>query len=57
MDPGEEGGGAVGEGVAERLGLGALDLVVAAAFFEEPVRSGEAGLFEVAVGRYGVLEC
>lgn len=57
VDPGEEGGGAVGEGVAEGLGLGALDLVVAAAFCEEPVRSGEAGLLEVAVGRYGLLEC
>lgn len=51
MDPGEEGGGAVGEGVAGGLGFRALDLVVAAALAEEPVRSREAGFFEVAVGR------
>ena len=39
VDPGEQGGGAVGEGIAEGLGFRALDLVVAAAFFEEPVCS------------------
>lgn len=57
VDPGQEGGGAVGEGVAEGLGLGALDRVVAAAFLKEPVRSGEPRFFEVAVGRDGVSEC
>ena len=40
VDPGEEGGGAVGEAVAEGLGLGALDLVVAAAFLLEPLGPG-----------------
>ena len=51
VDPGEEGGGAVGEAVAEGLRLGALDLVVAAAFLLEPLGSGQACFFVFAVGR------
>ena len=57
VDPGEEGGGAVGEAVAEGLGLGALDLVVAAAFLLEPLGPGLACFFVFAVRRYGVLQC
>ena len=56
VDPGQEGGGAVGEAVAEGLGLGALDLVVAAAFLLEPLGPGQACFFVFAVGRYGVLQ-
>lgn len=57
VDPGEQGDRAVGETVAEGLGLGALDLVVSAAFFYEPPRPRQACLFVRRVGRHGVLQC
>ena len=57
VDPGEERDGAVVEAVAEGLGLGALDLVVAPAFGVEPLGAGYAGFFERGVGGEGVLEC
>ena len=38
------------------MGFGPLDLVVAVALLEEPVRSRQAGFFKVAVGGHGVLE-
>lgn len=50
IDPGKEGDGAVVETVAEGLRFGGLELVIAAAFFVEPVSSGDAGFFEVGVG-------
>ena len=56
VDPGEAGDGAVGEGVGGRLGLGALEVAVAAALGREPVGAGQAGPFGGAVGRQGVLE-
>ena len=49
VDPGEERNGAVVEAVAECLGLGALDLVVPAAFGVEPLGTGDAGLFKRGV--------
>ena len=57
VDPGEQGDGTVGEAVAERLGFGALDFVVAAAFLPEPVCPRQGCLFILGVGRYGMLQC
>ncbi len=50
VDPGEEPDGAIVESIAECLRLGALDLVVAAAFVDEPLGMGYAGFFERGVG-------
>ena len=57
VDPGEERDGAVVESIAECLRLGALDLVVAAAFGVEPLRTSYAGFFKRGVGGQGMLEC
>lgn len=56
VDPGQQGDGAVGEGVADRLRLRALLVAVAAALLVEPFGAREAGLLGVGVGCEGVLE-
>ena len=49
IDPGEERDGAVVKTVAEGLGFGALDFVVAGAFSDEPLGTRYAGFFEMGV--------
>ena len=55
VDPGQEADGAVREGVAECLRFGLLFPTVAAAFREEPVAAGVAGLFARGRGGEGML--